>query len=114
MSTATARVLTHQPTSGAFRCVLREFERGPSAALELDERVSLGGRLVEPGLYRVRVDETRERVVLENDDRTYALTAFFRRARGPSSFAMNAWVEWSEGARAELVVRLARGLEWVA
>ena len=113
MSTATARVLSDQPTSGYFTRV-SEIERGPSAAIELDERVRLGGRMIEPGLYRVRIDDARERVILENDDRTYALTAFFRRARGPASFAMNAWVEYSEGGRSALVVRLARGLEWVA
>lgn len=113
MSTATARVLSDRPTSGYFPCVT-EIERGPSAAIELDERVRLGGRMVEAGLYRVRIDEARERVILENDDRTYALTAFFRRARGPASFAMNAWIEYAEGGRSALVVRLARGLEWVA
>lgn len=113
MSTAAARALTDQPTSGYFPRV-SEIERGPSAAIELDERVRLSGRMIEPGLYRVRVDDSRERVILENDDRTYALTAFFRRARGPASFAMNAWIEYTEGGRSELVVRLARGLEWVA
>lgn len=113
MSTATARALSDRPTSGYFPTVT-EIERGPSTAIELDERVRLGGRVVEAGLYRVRIDEARERVILENDDRTYALTAFFRRARGPSSYAMTARVEWSQGGAPELVVRLARGLEWVA
>jgi len=111
-SLAHARALSDQPTSGFFARV-SEIERGPSAAIELAERVRLGGRMIDPGLYRVRVDEARERIVLENDDRTYALTAFFRRARGPASFAMNAWVEYTEGGRTSLVVRLARGLEWV-
>lgn len=112
MSYAHARALSDHPASGFFARVT-EVERGPSAAIEIAERVRLGGRMIDPGLYRVRVDDTRERVVLENDDRTYALTAFFRRARGPASFAMNAWIEWTEG-RPSLVVRLARGLEWVA
>lgn len=111
MSFATARALSDHPTSGFFARVT-EIERGPSAAIELVERVRLGGRTIDPGLYRVRVDETRERIVLENDDRTYALTAFFRRSRGPASFAMSARIEHVDG-RASLVVRTARGLEWV-
>lgn len=113
MSLAHARALSDAPTSGFFARVT-EVERGPSAAIEITERVRLGGRMIDPGLYRVRVDEARERVVLENDDRTYALTAFFRRARGPASFAMNTWLEHGDAGRTYIVVRLARGLEWFA
>jgi hypothetical protein len=113
MTTAAARVQSDRPNSGCFPTA-RESDRAPSTAIELDERVRLGGRTLEAGLYRVRIDEARERIVLENDDRTYALTGFFRRARGPASFAMTARVEWSPGGRPELVVRLSRGLEWVA
>ena len=107
--------LSDQPASGLF---LRASEgragesgRTPTTAIQLTEAIRLGGRTIDPGLYRVRVDDARERVVLENDDRTYALTAFFRRARGPASFAMTARVA-HEGGRATLVVRLASGLEW--
>lgn len=112
MSLAQARALSDPPTSGSYARV-SEIEHGPSAAIELDVRMRLGGRMIDAGLYRVRIDESRERVVLENHDRTYALTAFFRRARGPAKFAMNAWVEYTEGGRPTLVVRVARGLEWV-
>jgi len=37
--------------------------------------------LVDPGRYEVHVDESRERIVLSNDERSYALTGFFRAAK---------------------------------
>lgn len=110
-STAHARALS-APVSG-FYARVTEVQRSPASAVEIDGRVKIGGRLIDPGLYRVRVDEARERIVLENDDRTYALTAFFRRARGVSAFPTTASLEQGEG-RTFIVVSYANGCEWVA
>ena len=70
-------------------------------------------RLVEAGTYRVRLDESRERIVLESGDRTHVLTAFFRRAKTKVQGAIDAAVETSGDGRATIVVRLASGSEWI-
>lgn len=111
-SIAHARALSASPVSG-FYARVTEAKATPASAVEIDGRIKIGGRLIDPGLYRVRVDEARERIVLENDDRTYALTAFFRRPRGIAQFPTSAWLEHGEG-RTFIVVSHANGCEWVA
>ena len=113
MSLATARALSCHPASGFFARVT-EAVRAPSGAVEVTTRSRVGGRLVDPGLYRVRVDEARERIVLENDDRTYALTAFFRRSREIVQYPTTASLDQGDGGRTFVVVRFASGCEWVA
>lgn len=112
-SLAHAPALSCHPASGFFARVT-EAVRAPSSAIELTERSRVGGRTIDPGLYRVRVDEARERIVLENDDRTYALTAFFRRSRVLSAFPTSASIEQGDDGRTFVVVRFANGCEWVA
>ena len=53
-------------------------------------------------------------IFLENDDRTYALTAFFRRSRVISSYPTSASIEEGDAGRTFVVVRFASGCEWVA
>lgn len=113
MSLAYAPALSLHPTSGFFARVT-EAERAPSSAIELPTRARIGGRVIDAGLYRVRVDEARERIVLENDDRTYALTAFFRRSREISAYPTSAIVEHGDDGRTFVIVRFASGCEWVA
>lgn len=113
MSYAAARALSCHPASGFF-AVVKEAARAPSSAIEVTTRSRVGGRVIDPGLYRVRVDEARERIVLENDDRTYALTAFFRRSRVISQFPTSATLEEGADGRTFVVVRFANGCEWVA
>lgn len=108
-----APALSCHPASGFFARVT-EAVRAPSSAIEVQRRARVGGRVIDPGLYRVRVDEARERIVLENDDRTYALTAFFRRSREISQFPTSASIEDGEEGRTFVVVRFANGCEWVA
>ncbi len=115
MTSANARALDMHPVSGFF--ARADAVRAPVGVLTVladqGRAVRVGGRAIDPGTYQVRVDESRERIVLENDARTYALTAFFRRAR--DARASGAWLEGSsDAARRFLVVRLASGLEWVA
>lgn len=119
MTSANARALDMHPVSGFF--ARAESVRAPVGVVtigaEHGRAVRIGGRAIDPGTYQVRLDEPRERIVLENDARTYALTAFFRRARDASARSASAWLEGSEdesGARRFLVVRLTSGLEWVA
>lgn len=106
-----------RPASGTYRA-----QRPSTQAWESDDLVlvidglrpvAIGGRHVDPGTYRVRVDEARERIVLENDERTYALTAFFRRSkaqRGPGV----SLAEASPDGRHLLAVRVSASVEWVA
>lgn len=75
--------------------------------------VAIAGRHVDPGTYRVRVDEARERIVLENDDRTYALTAFFRRNKAGRGQGVSLAEAASDG-RHLLAVRVSGQVEWVA
>ncbi len=113
MSLATARALSCHPASGFFARVT-EAVRAPSSAIEVTARSRVGGRAIDPGLYRVRVDEARERIVLENDDRTYALTAFFRRSKVISQYPTTASLEQGDDGRTFVVVRFSNGCEWVA
>ena len=112
-SLAHARALSLAPTSGFFARVT-EAERTPASAVEIEGRIKIAGRTIDPGLYRVRVDEARERIVLENDDRTYALTAFFRKPRNVTAFPTSAWLEQGEGGRTFICVSHSHGCEWVA
>jgi hypothetical protein len=110
-----ARALSCSPASvSGFFARVTEVQRTPASAVEIEGRVKIGGRAIDPGLYRVRVDEARERIVLENDDRTYALTAFFRRPRNVAAFPTSAWLEQGEGGRTFICVSHSNGCEWVA
>lgn len=75
--------------------------------------IAVAGRHVDPGTYRVRVDEARERIVLENDDRTYALTAFFRRNKSGRGLGVSL-ADASPDGRHLLAVRVSERVEWVA
>ncbi len=75
--------------------------------------IAIAGRHVDPGSYRVRIDEARERIVLENDDRTYALTAFFRPNKQGRGQGVSLTARAADG-RHLLTVRTSRKAEWVA
>jgi hypothetical protein len=86
----------------------------PMVTIDGDEPVRIGGMLVDPGRYEVRIDESRERIVLQSGVRTYALTGFFRAAK-ISVKSPEAQLRRVEGEpRRLLVVRLPPGVEWVA
>lgn len=75
--------------------------------------IAIAGRHVDPGSYRVRIDEARERIVLENDERTYALTAFFRPNKQGRGQGVTLAPRAADG-RHLLAVRTSRKAEWVA
>ena len=98
--------------SGTWRVVRDTQLDGIFLVIEGLRPVAVGGRHVDPGTYHVRVDEARERIVLENEERTYALTAFVQRAR---SDERGAHLEHaSRDGRRLLVVRPSRMTEWIA
>ena len=86
----------------------------PTVTVEGDEPVRIGGMLVDPGRYEVRIDESRERIVLSSGVRTYALTGFFRASKVQVK-APYAQLRKVEGEpRRLLVVRVPPGVEWIA
>jgi hypothetical protein len=117
MSPVRAPALERSHVSGFFARV--EMQAAPTAtvvvAASRDGRAPrIGGRTIEPGAYLVRLDETRERIVLESERRTHALAAFLQRASVPVHAPIEAHVVDDGGARARLIVRLQSGAEWVA
>ena len=86
----------------------------PTIDVDGDEPVRVGGVLVDPGRYEVRVDESRERIVLSNEQRSYALTGFYRAAKEQvkASYAQLRKVDGE--SRRLLVVRVPPGVEWIA
>lgn len=112
---ALAPALEHRPASGFFARAAEERAPASSAVLVVAGKgLRIGGRAVDPGTYAVRLDESRERIVLENEARTYALTAFFRRAKEAARAALEAFLEPGEQGRSFVVVRVGNGTEWVA
>jgi hypothetical protein len=82
--------------------------------VDVDEPVRVGGILVDPGRYEVRVDESRERIVLSNDERVYALTGFFRASKVQVKTASAQLRKVDGETRRLLVVRVPPGMEWIA
>ncbi len=86
----------------------------PTVTVDGDEPVRIGGMLVDPGVYEVRIDESRERIVLSSRARTYALTGFFRASKVAVK-SSQAQLRKVEGvSRRQLIVRLPPGVEWIA
>jgi hypothetical protein len=112
MALAYAPALEIRPSSGAFP---KAPETSSCATLVVEGKgARIGGRAIDAGTYRVRVDESRERIVLESDARTYALTAFFRRPQIDIASPIEAILEPGLNGRSFVVVRTARCAEWVA
>ena len=86
----------------------------PTVTVDGDEPVRIGGVLVDPGRYEVRIDESRERIVLTSSARSYALTGFFRASKVDvkTPYAQLRKVEGEP--RRLLVVRVPPGVEWIA
>ena len=104
----TAAVSTHRSVTAAVPIIV--IEEGPVP-------VRIGGMPVAPGRYEVRLDETRERIVLvsaADGRRTYTLTAFLRRAKTPVTNAQVHLGPADSDTRRVLVLRLPSGTEWVA
>jgi hypothetical protein len=115
MALAYAPALENRPSSGLFPKVTEAAPRAEGATLVVEGKgARIGGRAIDAGTYRVRVDEARERIVLESEARTYALTAFFRRPQVVSIAPIEASLEAGMNGRSFVVVRTSRGAEWVA
>src|SRR5262249_18348204 len=112
MALAFAPALENRPTSGMFPKA--PLDESLCATLVVEGKgARIGGRAIDAGTYRVRVDESRERIVLDSDARTYALTAFFRRPQIDVA-ATEAILEPGMNGRSFVVVRTSRGAEWIA
>jgi hypothetical protein len=112
MALAFAPALENRPSSGLFP---KATDTSLCATLVVEGKgARIGGRAIDAGSYRVRVDESRERIVLESDARTSALTAFFRRPQLDVEVPIVALLERGLDGRSFVVVRTARGAEWVA
>jgi hypothetical protein len=86
----------------------------PTVLVEGDEPVRIGGMLVDPGRYEVRIDESRERIVLTSGARSYALTGFFRASKTQVKVAYAQLRKVEGEPRRLLVVRVPPGVEWIA
>lgn len=130
MSSAHAhRALASAPVSGFFARVTPRADAPEAGGVPMESAAAsshllvvsgpraarIGGRSIDPGTYRLRIDDARERIVLENHERTHVLTAFLRRATSQAHDPIEAWLEPADAhGRRLLVVRLSNGCEWVA